>query len=215
MHKNLAKGFLATTTLAVLLSFSSESYIQAAEKQVGTSVENENKQIDASQVNLEAKNLEKGINSYLGLIENMPEDVADNGIDSGVKWLNENKNSDYDGYKFIAQNGNVQLVQDKEGFQTEGAGACVTAVGAAIAQNAIPWAKILKVKKAAKAMGGIQKMSGKISTAYKHQRNLGKSKTAALKAGTSVAMRTFPEATRNAVIEFFSLGAVGTACFGW
>ncbi|MDC4434379.1 hypothetical protein NQ626_18290, partial [Acinetobacter baumannii] len=35
-------------------------------------------------------------------------------------------------------------------------GACISVVGVAIASNAIPWAKILKVKKAAKAVGGIR-----------------------------------------------------------
>lgn len=215
MNKNLTKGFLATTTLVALLGLSSESYVGAEEQHRDVPVEKESKKVDEDQVNQEANTLEKGLNSYVGLIEKMPDDVADQGIDSGVKWLNENKDVDYDGYKFIAQNGNVKLVPDKNGVQKEGTGACTLAVGSAIAQNAIPWAKILKVKKAAKAMGGIQKMSGKIAKAYKHQRNLGKSKTAALKAGTNVAMRAFPEATRQAVIEFFSLGAVGTACFGW
>ncbi|MCU5747009.1 hypothetical protein N9R04_10020 [Staphylococcus sp. SQ8-PEA] len=145
----------------------------------------------------------------------MPESVANQGIDSGVDWLNKNKTEDYEGYKFIAKNGNIQLVQDKNGISTYGAGACVAAVGAAIAQNAIPWAKILKVKKAAKAAGGIQKLAGKISTAYKYQRILGKSKSAALGSGAKVAMKAFPETTRKAVVEFFSLGAVGSACFGW
>ncbi|TBO49823.1 hypothetical protein [Staphylococcus pseudintermedius] len=46
-----------------------------------------------------------------------------------------------------------------------------------------------------------------------HQRNLGKSRSAALKSGAKIAMKAFPEATRSAVIEFFSLGAVGAACF--
>ncbi|MDE9992551.1 hypothetical protein O0I32_12605, partial [Staphylococcus pseudintermedius] len=126
-----------------------------------------------------------------------------------------NKTHDYDGYKFVSKNGDLQLVEDGKGVITYGAGACVAAVGVALAQNAIPWAKILKVKKAAKAVGGIQKLAGKISTAYKHQRNLGKSRSAALKSGAKIAMKAFPEATRSAVIEFFSLGAVGAACFGW
>lgn len=212
MKNSLLKGTIAASTTILLLSFSGESYVHA-KNSVNTQAQQEN--INQSQINEEAMNLEEGINSYLGLIEKMPESIANQGIDSGIQWLNKNKSEEYSGYKFIAKNGNIQLVQVSKNISTYGAGACATAVGVAIAQNAIPWAKILKVKKAAKAVGGIQKLAGKISTAYKHQRNLGKSKTAALKSGTKVAMKAFPEATRSAVIEFFSLGAVGTTCFGW
>lgn len=37
----------------------------------------------------------------------------------------------------------------------------------------------------------------------------------ALKSGTKVAMKAFPKATRQVVLELFSLGRVATACFGW
>lgn len=212
MKKSVLKGVIATSAVTLLLGLTGETYAHANEL---ASQQNQQEKPSQSQINTESVNLEEGINSYLGLIEKMPESVTDQGINSGVTWLNKNKTEDYEGYKFIAKNGNIQLVKDTKGVVTYGAGACAAAVGAAIAQNAIPWAKILKVKKAAKAVGGIQKLSGKISTAYKHQRNLGKSKSAALKSGTKVAMKAFPETTRNAVIEFFSLGAVGSACFGW
>lgn len=145
----------------------------------------------------------------------MLDSVANKGIDSGVKWLNQNKGQDYKGYKFIATDRNIQLVPNGKTIVTYGKGACVLAIGNAIAQNAIPWAKILKVKKATKAVGGIQKLSGKIKVAYKHQRNLGKSRKVTLKSGTKVAMKAFPKATRQVVLELFSLGRVATACFGW
>ncbi|MCG2071707.1 hypothetical protein K4U37_11470 [Staphylococcus epidermidis] len=145
----------------------------------------------------------------------MPDSVANNGIDSGVKWLNQNKGQDYKGYKYIATDRNIQLVPNGKTVVTYGKEACALTIGNAIAQNAIPWAKILKVKKAAKAVGGIQKLFGKIKVAYKHQRNLGKSRKMALKSETKVAMKAFPKATRQAVLELFSLGRVATACFGW
>ncbi|MCG1817377.1 hypothetical protein K4T54_08625 [Staphylococcus epidermidis] len=145
----------------------------------------------------------------------MPDSVANNGIDSGVKWLNQNKGQDYKGYKYIATDRNIQLVPNCKTVVTYGKEACALTIDNAIAQNAIPWAKILKVKKAAKAVGGIQKLFGKIKVAYKHQRNLGKSRKMALKSGTKVAMKAFPKVTRQAVLELFSLGRVATACFGW
>ncbi|WP_289781317.1 hypothetical protein [Staphylococcus agnetis] len=42
----------------------------------------------------------------------MPDSVANKGIDSAVAWLNKNKTHDYDGYKFVSKNGNLQLVED-------------------------------------------------------------------------------------------------------
>ena len=134
----------------------------------------------------------------------MPDSVANKGIDSGVKWLNQNKGYDYKGYKFIATDGNIQLVPNGKTVVTYGKEACALAIGNAIAQNVIPWTKILKVKKATKPVGGIQKLSWKIKVAYKHQRNLGKSRKVALKSGTKVAMKTFPKATKQAVLELFS-----------
>ena len=134
----------------------------------------------------------------------MPDSVANKGIDSGVKWLNQNKGYDYKGYKFIATDGNIKLVPNGKTVVTYGKEACALASGNAIAQNVIPWTKILKVKKATKPVGGIQKLSWKIKVAYKHQRNLGKSRKVALKSGTKVAMKAFPKATKQAVLELFS-----------
>ena len=51
----------------------------------------------------EAGQLEQGLNSYFGLIEKLPDSVTNNGIDSGVKWLNQNKGQDYKGYKYMLQ----------------------------------------------------------------------------------------------------------------
>lgn len=77
----------------------------------------------------------------------MPDSVANKGIDSGVKWLNQNKGQDYKGYKFIATDRNIQLVPNGKTIVIYGKGACALALGNAIAQNVIPCAKILKVKK--------------------------------------------------------------------
>ena len=62
----------------------------------------------------------------------MPDSVANKGIDSGVKWLNQNKGQDYKGYKFIATDRNIQLVPNGKTIVTYGKGACVLAIGNAI-----------------------------------------------------------------------------------
>lgn len=146
----------------------------------------------------------------------MPQSIADQGIDAGVKWLNENKTSEFAKHVFVNQNGSLVLKStapsNKSTVRTLDWGACISAVGVAVVSNAIPWTKILKVKKAAKAVGGMTKMTKMITTAYQHQRNLGLSRTNALKKAVSISARTFPEDVQQALIEFFSLGGL-SACF--
>lgn len=79
----------------MLLGLTGETYAHANEV---SSQQNQQEKPSQSQINTESANLEKGINSYLGLIEKMPESVADQGIDSGVAWLNKNKTEDYEGW---------------------------------------------------------------------------------------------------------------------
>ncbi|MCY1616551.1 hypothetical protein [Staphylococcus pettenkoferi] len=214
MKEYLLKTLLISTTDSVLFGFTGESFAHAQEVSSENGVKTQQSSVSQSQINLESQKLEEGLNSYLGLMERIPDNIANQGIDAAVKWLNQNKGPDYNGYKFIAKNGYIQSVPESNTVITYGTGACVLAVGNAIAQNAIPWAKILKVKKAAKAMGGIQKLVKNIMISYKHQRNIGKSKTKALKSATKISMKAFPKATRQALLEVVSLGGVATACFG-
>jgi hypothetical protein len=94
MKKSVVKGVIATSAVTLLLGLTGETYAHANE--VSISKINKKKP-SQSQINIESANLEKGINSYLGLIEKMPESVADQGIDSGVAWLIKNKTEDYEG----------------------------------------------------------------------------------------------------------------------
>lgn len=90
MKKSVVKGVIATSAVTLLLGLTGETYAHANEV---SSQQNQQEKPSQSQINTESANLEKGINSYLGLIEKMPESVADQGIDSGVAWLNKNKGS--------------------------------------------------------------------------------------------------------------------------
>ncbi|EOE6793397.1 hypothetical protein ACEUW3_05935 [Staphylococcus pseudintermedius] len=201
------KSALSVVAFTLLTSSLGYSYVEASENVANV------QKVDVSQVDKESANLEKELNTYLTLIEKMPDSVANQGIDSGVKWLNQNKGKSYEGYSFVNENNHLKLVQDNNAVVYKANwGACISMVGVAIASNAIPWAKILKVKKAAKAVGGIQKLTKVVVTAYKHQRNLGLSRGNAIKKAASIATKTFPQATRQAVIEFFSLGGL-SSCF--
>ncbi|HGH0791610.1 hypothetical protein O0K47_02605 [Staphylococcus pseudintermedius] len=157
------KSALSVVAFTLLTSSLGYSYVEASENAANV------QKVDVSQVDKESANLEKELNTYLTLIEKMPDSVANQGIDSGVKWLNQNKGKSYEGYSFVNENNHLKLVQDDNAVVYKANwGACISVVGVAIACNAIPWAKILKVKKAAKAVGGIQKLTKVVVTAYKH-----------------------------------------------
>lgn len=173
--------------------------------------------VSSEQVNVEAQNMKRTLEPLLELIDQMPEDVAEQGINSGVEWLNVHKGNEFEGYEFVADGENltaVKTVQESIGpFIVLSTWSCISSAGKAIAVNAIPWAKILKVKKAAKLMGGLTSMTKTIITAYKHQRNLGLSRTNAIKKAVLVSTKALPGETQKAVVEFFELGDVVDNCF--
>ena len=205
MYNKIVKCILFFS--AFLLVFSSLSFdiVRAQEN---------NYSVTSSELDQEVDQMESNTQTFFNLLEKMPDDVADNGIDSAVQWLNANKSNEFKGYEFVNIDGSLKLdkISSNVGVQARGInwGACISAVGVAIASNAIPYAKILKVKKAAKAMGGMTRMTKSIMTAYKHQRNLGLSKTKALKKAVNISAKAHPPAVRSALIEFFSLGGLAS-----
>ncbi|MCY8317075.1 hypothetical protein MOC71_10060 [Bacillus vallismortis] len=172
--------------------------------------------VSSEQVNVEAQIMKRTLEPLLELIDQMPEDVAEQGINSGIEWLNVHKGNEFVGYEFVADGENltaVKTVQESIGPSIVlSKWSCISSAAKAIAVNAIPWAKILKVKKAAKLMGGLNSMTKTIITAYKHQRNLGLSRTNAIKKAVKVSTKILPDETQKVVLEFFSLGDVVDNC---
>lgn len=212
MKKKISKITIKMSVFALLLlplseNLSSELSYAETIQQNSTSI----------QIDKEADTIEKEISPFFNLIEKMPESIANQGIDAGVKWLNDNKTKEFSEYKFVNQDGSL-ILQPLSPFVNGNTikrfnwAGCISAVGVAVATNAIPWAKILKVKKAAKAVGGMTKMTKMIITAYKHQRNLGRGRIEAIKKAVEISAKSFPKDTRQALIEFFSLGGL-SACF--
>ncbi|MFP7233229.1 hypothetical protein SFC70_14885 [Bacillus subtilis] len=161
---------------------------------IANAKENSN-EVSSEQVNVEAQNMKRTLEPLLELIDQMPEDVAEQGLNSGVEWLNVHKGNEFE----------VKTVQESIGpFIVLSTWSCISSAVKAIAVNAIPWAKILKVKKAAKLMGGLNSMTKTIIRAYKHQRNLGLSRTNAIKKAVKVSTKALPGETQKAVLEFFS-----------
>lgn len=150
----------------------------------------------------------------LELIEELPENIAENGIEEGVAWLNTNKGEELQGIKFINDNGNLNVIEDNDSLiSTFGVMDCAWGIGKAIAANALPWSKILKIKKAVKIMGGTKVVAKTMVTAYKHQRNLGYGKAKAIKRAINVTKKALPAEYAKHWVEFFSLGVVKKHCF--
>ncbi|MCG3005264.1 hypothetical protein KZ291_32305, partial [Escherichia coli] len=78
--------------------------------------------------------------------------------------------------------------------------------------QALPWAKLLKLKKAAKVAGGLEKLFTKLINSYKHQRNLGYSKTNAAKRAVNIVVNNFPKDLKDALLEVLGIGGAITAC---
>ncbi|ASQ51054.1 hypothetical protein SPS5912_08800 [Staphylococcus pseudintermedius] len=72
MKNFILKGLVITSTTALLLGFSIESY--AYEKE-STNAHVKQEKVSTSQIDTEAKKLEEGINNCLGLIEKMPDSM--------------------------------------------------------------------------------------------------------------------------------------------
>lgn len=155
------------------------------------------------------------LDPFFVLLEELPMEIAEAGIVESVEWLNINKGEEFDGAEFVADGENLKTVELNDGvIETYGWGfACINSVIIALAANLIPWAKILKVKKAAKLVGGLNTVVKNTIRAYKHQRNLGYSKKNAMKRAVDVVGRTFPADTKQAFIDVFSLGGVMGNCF--
>jgi hypothetical protein len=118
----------------------------------------------------------------LELIEDLPEEIAEKGINEGVAWLNQNKGEDLANITFINNNGYLDMEGNTNPLiSTYSIGGCAWGIAKAIAMNALPWSKILKIKKAVKIMGGTKVVAKTVVNAYKHQRNLGYGKTKAIK----------------------------------
>lgn len=168
---------------------------------------------DVENIEVEAEALEESLGGVLGLIEEMPIEIAEAGIEEGVQWLNDNKGDEFFGQLFIADGENVDLIADPNMITTYGIVACGAAIAGAFAMNAWPWAKILKVKKAVQLLGGSKVMAKTLVNAYKHQRNLGYSKATAAKRAIDVTKRALPGEYIKALTEFLSLKMVIAKCF--
>lgn len=130
----------------------------------------------------------------LGALEKMPESVIKKGPEAMSRWLQEN------------------------GFQAQVAAAgvvtCAGAIVVALVSNGLGFLKILKIRAALKAAGGAKKFASTVIKAYKKFKRAGKSSRDAVRAAVAEAGGKGGGEAVKALLEFFSINAVLSACFG-
>lgn len=182
------KLFLITISLVFLFSFLGPSFSYAENQE------------EISPEQLESLTSIDG--TILDLIDRLPESVSDRGIEASANWLNKNKGKELSNIKFSSDSENMYITQT-DSPQDNTSNNVVKAAG---------WAELLKLKKAAKVAGGLEKLFTKLINSYKHQRNLGYSKTNAAKRAVNIVANNFPKDLKDALLEVLGIGGAITAC---
>ncbi|UOY88644.1 hypothetical protein [Bacillus glycinifermentans] len=140
-------------------------------------------------------------------IEEIPESVINQGPDAILDWFRNNIDD-----QSIVDDMNVAVEQVDKPFKTQGVISCVGAVGAALASLVFAPAKLLKIKKALKALGGAKTFVTKTYQYYNYYKKKYRSKkTAWNKAVSKAAKKAGPE-MKEAIMDFFGLTAIVGAC---
>jgi len=139
----------------------------------------------------------------LYLIEDIPDSVINEGREAILNWFKNNiKNS----------NTLIAFEQANNPMQTRSILGCASAVGIALVSLAWAPAKILKIKKALKALGGTKTFVTKSIQYYKVYRKQKFSRTQAWKKATSRAAAKVSPEIRDALLGFFGISAIIDAC---
>ncbi|MFT0803082.1 hypothetical protein VSK91_17075 [Bacillus swezeyi] len=149
-------------------------------------------------------------------VENIPETVINQGTDSILDWLEKDSGLDLivdgdiiklnlEGSKYTYSDSNIQLA----GFW-----GCTAAILAAVAGVGIPISKILKLKKALKAVGGVSKFVDKVLDLAAKYKRKGYGKAAALKKAIKKASSTLGKDLQNALLDLAGITAIIANCGG-
>ncbi|WP_262481631.1 hypothetical protein [Bacillus sp. CH30_1T] len=149
----------------------------------------------------------------LGAIEKIPNGIVKQGPEKTAQWL-QNKTGLY-----VSVDSDQNLLFSEtppaqEGtFQTMSVAGCVAAVGIAIVSNGLPFSKILKVKSAIKALGGVSKTVSKVKKYYDKYRFNGFSRNDSIRKALDSASDGLAANTKSALLDFFNLTNVVANCF--
>ncbi|WP_282138309.1 hypothetical protein [Rossellomorea aquimaris] len=149
----------------------------------------------------------------LEAIEKIPNGIVKQGPEKTAQWL-QNKTGLY-----VSVDSDQNLLFSEtppaqEGtFQTMSVAGCVAAVGIAIVSNGLPFSKILKVKSAIKALGGVSKTVSTVKKYYDKYRFNGFSRNDSIRKALDSASDGLAANTKSALLDFFNLTNVVANCF--
>ncbi|MED4632296.1 hypothetical protein P9443_05140 [Peribacillus frigoritolerans] len=148
----------------------------------------------------------KGLIEFFDLIDSIPQEVIDSGEQEVANWLSEET-----GLALIAEDGIIK----SSSFQTRGFLGCSAAILGVLAGVGIPFTKILKLKKAISALGGMGKLVDDVlPLAREYQKKEGLGKIAALKKATKKKAPELGGQFIDAIADIAGITAVADACFG-
>lgn len=173
------------------------------------------------------------LSSLLLAIESIPDSVVEQGGDVIAQWLEEEMGTQVivknDKLFFPEVTKQTRVVEDPVSFsrsfesfsmvqaRSVDWGVCARVVGLAIVSNGIPFAKILKLKKTLKQMGGAFKTVKKIYAEYKDLRTnppRHTKKSAIDNAIKNVAGKNNLQGeVKDAFLDFFGIAAIQQSCF--
>jgi len=135
----------------------------------------------------------EGLTKVFSAIEDIPDAAIAKGERAVRKWLSR------------------RLQDDAEG-QGRGFWGCVWAVGKFVALNAIPVAKILKIRQAIKALGGVRNFVAIFQYAYRATRKKGYKKWGAVWFAARHVAEVSGVEVASAIAAFFEIDAVWNNC---
>lgn len=141
-------------------------------------------------------------------IEDIPVSVVKKGHNAILIWLKHN----IDDPSIITALNSSSSKTSNGKIHTLGLWGCVSAVGAALVGLAWAPAKILKIKNALKALGGVKTFVTKAIAYYKVYKKRYRSKTTAWKKAISKAAAKASPEIRDALLGFFGITAIIDTC---
>ncbi|MCP3742777.1 hypothetical protein [Rossellomorea sp. BNER] len=154
------------------------------------------------------------VKPILAAIEKIPEKVVAQGPEKTAEWLQKET-----GYfvtvdsKQVLQFSKVDPNTRELEIRSFNSWACIGAIGVALVSNGIPFTKILKVKAAIKALGGVSKTVSKVKKYYDEYRFNGFSRNDSIRKALDSASDGLAADTKSALLDFFNLSAVIGSCF--
>ncbi|WP_053073766.1 hypothetical protein [Bacillus sp. LL01] len=153
------------------------------------------------------------------LVEKIPEELlTEEATLERLEWMITNAGNVE--LKAALQNELQNIVMPEPMFRSASAWECAKGIGYAIAQNAVPITKLLKVKQAIKAAGGATKFANKLVENYDNYRSIRKpgsrvskyTKTEAMKLAIKKTANTTPDVF-DALFAFLGVDTVKKNCF--